>query len=703
MTLSTLLIFVRSLLHSSLQLDVEKRDFSSSRPDIDISHRDKRPSLVLFRMSPVGRLLPSVPLAYAIPASLAVLSYLDAKFHLRHDIRTLSAFFGSQISAALTEKRDTCNLFYVLEHWAQNAATRDRPFLVYDGKTWTYCEAYDNALRYGTWLKTRHGVRSGEVVAMDFMNSDVFVWMWFGLWAIGAKPAFINYNLTEKALLHSVKTSGSRFLMVEEEVFSTLDEQTKKGFADPSFREDGGHVEIIPFTSAVMADIEQTLGKREPNGERAGETMKDMAILIYTSGTTGLPKPAVVSWAKAGASSNFSRKWLQLRQDDIFYTCMPLYHSSAALLGMMSVLNTGAALSLGRKFHRSTFWDDCRATNATVIQYVGETCRYLMSAPLSPLDKEHKVRMAFGNGLRPDVWPQFKERFGIETIAEFYAATEGPSGLFNLSRNKYSEGCVGWGGLIASTLLGGSSMIAEMDFDENKPIRDPSTGFCIPVQPGEAGELLFKLADVETQFQGYYKNKKATSSKILTDVLAKGDAYFSTGDVLRRDSENRYYFCDRIGDTFRWKSENVSTAEVAEVIGQKVEHLEEANVYGVQVPGHDGRAGCAAVLLSAEQQAKMLSGGQVDNKVLEDLASHSLRNLPRYAVPIFLRVLKDESAMARIGTNKQQKTTLRNEGIDPVVIAGRGDKIFWLPPGAKSYTQFGSDEWKSLNAGQVKL
>jgi acyl-CoA synthetase (AMP-forming)/AMP-acid ligase II len=655
-------------------------------------------------MSPSGRVpRPTIPLSYALPGAVAAISYLDARFHLRHDLRMLFHAFGSQIGGAMIEKRDTCNCFYVLENKAQNPKTSNRPFLIFAGKTHTYRDAYENALRYGTWLKNRYAVRSGEVVAMDFMNSDTFLWIWFGLWAIGAKPAFINYNLMDKALLHSLKTSGTRLLLVDEEVFAGLDEQTKSAFADEGFRDEGGGVQAVPFTPAVMADIEQTLGKREPNGERSGQMLKDMAILIYTSGTTGLPKPAVVSWAKAGISSNFGRKWLGLRSDDIFYTCMPLYHSSAAILGVMTVLNAGAALSLGRKFQRQQFWEDCRSTNATVIQYVGETCRYLMSAPPSPLDKQHNVRMAFGNGLRPDIWALFKERFGIETVAEFYAATEGPSGLFNLNRNAYSEGSVGWGGLITRLLLRGSSIIVEMDFDENKPIRDANTGFCKVVEPGEPGELLFKLADLETQFQGYYRNKKATSSKIMTDVLEKGDAYFSTGDVLRRDSEGRFYFCDRIGDTYRWKSENVSTAEVSEVVGQKREYFDEANVYGVEIPSHDGRAGCAAVLLSPDQQARFLSSGDVDSQLLEDVARHSLKNLPRYAVPIFLRVLKDESVVQRTGTNKQQKHVLRNEGVDPSVVEGKGDRVYWLKPGEKSYRPFGAEEWKSLNAGQVKL
>lgn len=376
---------------------------------------------------------------------------------------------------------------------------------------------------------------------------------------------------------------------------------------------------------------------------------------------------------------------------------MPLYHSSGALLGLVTTLRAGACLSLGEKFHRKGFWDDVRATDATIIQYVGETLRYLLSVPPSPLDVQHKVRMAFGNGLRPDVWPVFKKRFNIDTIVEFYAATESPASLWNKSRNDYTEGAVGRSGILAK-LMAAPARIIIMDIETNAVVRDPKTGLCIDVKPGEPGELVYKLDEkqIDTSYQGYFGNNKASTSKILRDVAVKGDAYFSTGDIMRKDSEGRWYFCDRIGDTFRWKSENVSTAEVSEVMG-KISHIHEANVYGVLIPGHDGRAGCAALVLNEEQKA-------LDDRELTEMALHALKGLPRYAVPIFLRVMRGAAAAVnRTGTNKQQKTVLRNEGIDPFVIQNAGDELFWLPPGEQAYQRFGGEEWKALGAGTVKL
>lgn len=374
---------------------------------------------------------------------------------------------------------------------------------------------------------------------------------------------------------------------------------------------------------------------------------------------------------------------------------MPLYHSSATILALCSSLNCGNTLAIGRRFSTATFWPDVRAHKATIIQYVGETCRYLLTAPpqLDPatganLDKAHNVRIAFGNGLRPDIWDRFKARFGIDTIAEFYSATEGTSGTWNLSSNTFTSGAIGRNGPLTIYLLKKELAIVQVDWSTETPHRNPTNhNLCTEVPPGEPGELLYMLdpADTNRAFQGYFNNEKATQSKILRDVLKKGDAYFRTGDVMRWDKQGRWWFCDRIGDTFRWKSENVSTTEVSEALGTHPTIL-EANVYGVEVPHHDGRAGCAAILLE----------GQVSEVVLEDVVRHAKARLPKYAVPSFLRVVREVTAT---GNNKQQKAVLRGEGIDPGRVGGEG--IFWLKGGR--YAAFGKREWDELNRGGVEL
>ena len=326
-----------------------------------------------------------------------------------------------------------------------------------------------------------------------------------------------------------------------------------------------------------------------------------------------------------------------------------------------------------------------------MIQYVGETLRYLLSAPPETdpisgeiLDRKHNVRLAFGNGLRPDVWNRFKDRFGIETIAEFYGATEAPSATWNLSSNEFSKGAIGRNGPLGGFLLSFETAIVKVDCVAEAPLRSGPNNFCTRVPRGEPGELLQRVnaADIGVTFQGYFNNLKASESKVMRDVFAKGDAWFRTGDVIRWDTEGRWWFVDRIGDTFRWKSENVSTAEVSEALGSYAP-IDEINVYGVEIPHHDGRAGCAAVAFNRE----------VDQGLLDGLAEHATKSLPRYAVPIFIRTTKD---MGRTGNNKQQKHLLRAQGVAPGT-----DRVFWLQGGR--YVEMGDQERDELNAGRARL
>lgn len=394
---------------------------------------------------------------------------------------------------------------------------------------------------------------------------------------------------------------------------------------------------------------------------------------------------------------------------------MPLYHSSASILSLCATLHAGSTQALGRKFSTKTFWDDCRASKATMIQYVGETLRYLLAAPpqVDPvtgenLDRKHSVRLAFGNGLRPDVWDRVKERFGIETIAEFYAATESPGSAWNISSNDLGRGAIGRSGWLYSLISNTAAALVEVDHDTDSPWRDPVTKFCRRVKPGEPGEMLYRLPpeDVNERFQGYFNNPNASNSKILRDVFAPGDAWFRSGDILRRDPSGFTFFSDRIGDTFRWKSENVSTAEVSQAVGLHPS-VREANVYGVQLPHHDGRAGCAAICFDTPVP---------DEATLRSLADHVKASLPRYARPLFLRLVREVGAEGQTtGTNKQQKSSLRAAGVKPKLRTtteaedGSGDTgkeeeeadIYWLK--GNTYVPFREKEWRELEGGRVKL
>ena len=598
---------------------------------------------------------------------------------------------------ASRDSKGNPSYFYELENHALSKSRANHPFLMYEGQQWTYKETYDIALKYGTWFNEEFGVQRGDVVAIDSMNCPQFIFIWLGLWSIGAKPAFINYNLTNEPLIHSVRTSCAKLLLVEEAVRTKWTGGEHETLASDPKRP----VEIVVFNPSIEAQIISTNGIRQPDSVRDGEKTTDMATLIYTSGTTGLPKAAIVSWAKVRRSGWFSVWWLGLKDTDRFYTCMPLYHSSAFLLCVITSLTKGSTAIIGRRFSTKTFWQDVRQHDATLIQYVGETCRYLLSAPpqIDPvsgenLDRKNHVRIAFGNGLRPDVWEKFKTRFGIDTIAEFYGSTEGPLALWNLSSNSLTSGAIGRTGFLTQLLPDRKFSLVQIDWSTESPWRDPSNNhFCKRVERGAPGELLMELDsnDPSAKFHGYYGNAKASQSKLLRDVFVKGDAFFRTGDVMSHDREGRWWFLDRMGDTYRWKSENVSTTEVSQVLGTHP-RIAEANVYGVQLPHHDGRAGCAALELNSSSL-----NGKEAGALMADISAHAVHRLPKYAVPQFIRLVQQ---MERTGNNKQTKATLRNGGVDPANLEA-GESLWWLNNGR--FVPFQEVEWKKLSGGQLKL
>ncbi|KAI4129275.1 MAG: hypothetical protein LQ338_002327 [Usnochroma carphineum] len=641
------------------------------------------------------------PVAVAAPALLASGAYINARTNLLDDVSSIIRLFQAKANSSLNQYQDRCNLFYALERHALAKSTANHPFIIYEENTWTFREVYDTALKYGTWLKTKYRIAPKEMVALDFMNRPEMVFVWLGLWGIGACPALINYNLTGAPLIHCIATSTARIIFVDEAVSERFTTEVTSAISSSTFRDGKGAIETVTFSSTTASDIvASTTGIREPDSSRSGDPMYGMAALIFTSGTTGFPKAAIVSWGKMTVGGGYVPRWLGLGRKDRFYTCMPLYHTSAAALGFGTCLVGGCTFVLGHRFSNRTFWPEVRKSRATVIQYVGETLRYLLAAPpqMDPitgetLDKQHNVRIAFGNGLRPDVWKRFQDRFNIEVIAEFYSATEGTGATWNLCRNDFAVGAIGRNGFLTSLLLNSRAKIVQVDWETEVPFRDPENhNFCVQVPRGQPGELLFKIDNPKkpTQsFQGYFNNSKATRSKIMRSVLVEDDAFFRTGDVVRWDKEGRWWFCDRIGDTFRWKSENVSTAEVSEVLGTHPA-IEEANVYGVELPHHEGRAGCAAV--------KSTLNHEVDQKTLDAVARHVRDRLPRYAVPLFLRFTKN---MQATGNNKQQKHILRAEGVNPETIRNTGDQIFWLRGGR--YEIFDDHDWKTLEAGRVKL
>jgi acyl-CoA synthetase (AMP-forming)/AMP-acid ligase II len=328
-------------------------------------------------------------------------------------------------------------------------------------------------------------------------------------------------------------------------------------------------------------------------------------------------------------------------------------------------------------------------TKATHLQYVGELCRYLLAAPPKPHDKGHNVRMAWGNGLRPDIWGKFRERFDIPIINELYAATDGMGASFNANEGDFSLGAIGVRGAIWNYLRGAGEVRVKIDIDTQEILRD-AKGFAVKCPRNEPGEVLHKCdpAAPEAAFAGYYQNKGAGDKRFIRDVFEKGDLWFRSGDMMRVDHDGRLYFVDRLGDTFRWKSENVATNEVEDLLHQ-YPGVEEINVYGVLVPHADGRAGCAAVVLKDE---KTFDWGAFSRFAVEQL--------PRYAVPIFVRITPE---IQTTGTMKMQKGKMRGEGCDVEKVEATGDRLFWLKPGGDVYVPFGKEDYERVKEGGAKL
>jgi fatty-acyl-CoA synthase len=543
------------------------------------------------------------------------------------------------------------------------AAPHDLAFEM-DDEHLTWSELVNTTSRMAHTLAAA-GVKQGEVVAVLAENSPFYIAAVLGVSRVGATAALINTNLRRRPLSHAIEASKAKVVLVShtlesglrdcEELCRSLDRILV--FDDRPYARFLGNAPTVPYPPAPV---------------RA----EDDFIYIYTSGTTGLPKPCRISHARAIlAGAGFGPLMYEFRPGDKLYCVLPLYHASGFLLGVAAAITSRVPVAIRQSFSASAFWDDVHRYHATAILYIGELCRYLVNSPPHPKELPNPVRVAVGNGLRPDIWPRFKSRFGIEQIREFYGATEAPGFIANLSGREGSVGRVPLGG------LAGWMRLARYDIDREEHVRD-DRGFCIPCEPGEAGELLIRVPNVSSaglEYRGY-TDEAATERKLLRDVFKTGDEYFRSGDLLRVDEDGFYYFVDRIGDTFRWKGENVSTAEVADVITHN-DGIEEATVIGIPVPNMEGRAGLAAVVPLGEFDP--------------DRFWRAVLDLPSYAQPRFVRVM---SGLAKTATFKIQKNELQKQGVDPTSI---DDPLYVRTSGG--YERLTPERWADIKEGRLQL
>ena len=522
--------------------------------------------------------------------------------------------------------------------------------LAWQDQRFTWSELDQHARRYAVFFQTQ-GVRKGNVVALVMENRPDYLFAVMGLARLGAPASLINHNLVGRALLHALQVCGARSILVGSECLEALD-AIRTDLAELGLE---GQVWIrsdesgSPLTDPRLVD--QAILLADPGDAPTDLSLKaeDIFCFIYTSGTTGLPKAALIRNSRVlMAGISFGHLMLRLAPGDVIYLTLPLYHSSGMFLGWGAALGTGAGMALRRKFSATHFWSDVRKFNASAFIYIGEHCRYLLNRPPEEGERDHRLKVAVGNGLRGEIWTEFQERFGIPIVREFYGATEGNAPIFNFA---------GRPGMIGKRQPG--QEIVRCDLITGEPVRN-AEGWCERVKPGEVGLLMARINPL-LRFDGYV-DEAATQKKIVHNVFKDGDQFFNSGDLIELHVGRWLSFADRAGDTFRWKGENVSTNEVADLI-DSVPGVLEANVYGVEIPGADGRAGMAALAVSDEFD-------------LESFAEYVIEKLARYQRPVFIRLL--QGSMQITGTFKHQKVKYREEAWDCERIA---DPVFALVEG----------------------
>ena len=544
----------------------------------------------------------------------------------------------------------------------------------FEDKSYTYSDLDKESNQVANWA-IKKGYKTGDVVALLMENKPEFIFIWLGLSKLGITIACLNNNIKSKSLAHCIQTSKSKSLILSSDLIDNY--SSAEDLIDEQLSVYVSGDKVQGFENI---DDDNEKNTNRPNSSiRKTLTNSESLFYIYTSGTTGLPKASNFSHQKFAVGSGLQMFSLNMKSTDKTYLVLPLYHATGGVVGLGSTLFTGGTVVLRKKFSVEKFWEDCAKYNVTVITYIGELFRYLISAPKNEFEKQHNIRGMYGNGLRPDVWKVVQDRFGINNIIEFYGASEGNVSLTNVDSR---FGSIGRIPPYAKNAL--PTKIVKFDVVNEKVVRNED-GFCIECGDDEAGEVIGLIPN-EDKFSGKfegYTDKEATAKKILKDVFEKGDQWFSSGDLLKRDRDGYYFFVDRIGDTFRWKSENVATSEVSEAISTFA-GVKEANVYGVLVPGEDGRAGMASIVPSEEFSI---------NGLYEHLSQH----LPKYSIPVFIRISKEIEVT---GTFKYKKTDLVKDGFDPSVVK---DQMYYASTSENDYIGLDANVFKKISDHELKL
>lgn len=540
----------------------------------------------------------------------------------------------------------------------------------------TYGELGRRCNQYSRWGISR-GLKSGDSVALLMSNCAEYLAIWLGLTRFGVVVALINSQLAGDVLAHSINIAHPKLLIMGADLASRVAAIRARLPPPLSCRVLGPAVhDFVALEAEVGAESAEPLQASEHEPASIDST----ALYIYTSGTTGLPKAAKVSHYRLMQWSHWFAGLMDTQPNDRMFNCLPLYHSVGGVVATFATLVNGGAVVIRPRFSASEFWRDLCEQHCTLFQYIGELCRYLVNSPYQPIETEHSLRIACGNGLRPEVWVPFQSRFRVPRILEYYASTEGNFSLYNC------EGRPGAIGRIPPFLANRLPVaLLRFDVDKCEPWRN-ADGLCERCAANEAGEAVGLMpgsaGERAGRFEGY-ADPEASNRKILRNVFKHGDSWYRTGDLMRRDERGFYYFVDRVGETYRWKGENVSTAEVLTALTAS-RGVIEGVVYGVAVPGTDGRAGMAALVVNSDFD-------------LATFRADVVSRLPSYARPVFLRLL---STLETTGTFKPRKQDLAQSGFDPQRI---GDPLYFDDPQSQRYVTLDRRHYAAIVDGKFRI
>ncbi|XP_047361366.1 long-chain fatty acid transport protein 4 isoform X1 [Vespa velutina] len=666
-----------------------------------------RNSLPPTRCQTIGRFLRQLMLVMLlitfIAVSLAFLTfYIGHMFLLQLFVVVIVAYFvaGGRLRwfyiAFRTLPRDVKGLLRYIKllwlirgHERKNKSVADifrqhvarhpnKTCIIFEDQEWTFQQIEDFSNKVATTFKN-HGYKKGDVVALLMENRPDFVGIWLGLSKIGIITSLININLRKSSLLHSIDIAkcqaliySSDFVEVIADIASTLNANIALyKYGNETTPESTQHLKAKNLTN-ILSEVSTVSPIPQDKS-----CYHDNLLYIYTSGTTGLPKAAVITNSRFIFIASGINIIAKMRSSDILYTPLPLYHTAGGIMSIGQALLHGNTTVIRKKFSASAYFNDCVKYKCTIAQYIGEMCRYILAVPVKSEDKQHNLRMIFGNGLRPQIWHQFIARFNIPQVIEFYGATEGNANIVNIDN---TVGAIGFISRIITSIYPISIIKVNA---EGEPIRN-AKGLCQVCGPNEPGVFIGKIIsnNPTRAFLGYV-DKKASDRKIVRDVFTKGDSAFISGDILVADELGYLYFKDRTGDTFRWKGENVSTSEVEAIISNFINY-KDCIIYGVEVHGAEGRAGMAAIC------------DETNTLNLKQLSSDIKDQLPFYARPQFLRIL---SKVDLTSTFKLKKRDLQEEGFDPKRIQ---DKLYYFDP-KLGYQVLTKEIFDEIQGGKIKL